>query len=49
MAMALSLVPVDDVEDIFEMLWEDLPEDVLLQDFMQYMLHTYVGRTPDPD
>lgn len=31
------------------MLWSDLPDDVLLQDFMQYILPTYVGHTPDPD
>lgn len=49
MAMVLVLVSIDDVEDAFQMLWDDLPDDVLLQVFMEYMLHTYVGCTPDPD
>lgn len=37
---------VEDVENTFETLWEDLQEDVALYNFMTYMLNSYVGHTP---
>lgn len=43
MTMALALVPPDDVEETFEMLLDDLPADVPLQEFMDYVRRTYVG------
>lgn len=46
MVMALAFVPVGDVQETFQMLWEDLPDDVPLEELMEYMLHTYIGREP---
>lgn len=44
MAMALALVPPEDVKETLQMLFEELPEDVPLEEFMAYMRSTYVGR-----
>lgn len=48
MLMALAYVPVDDVQEVFEMFREDVPADMPLEGILTYMEETYVGRRAIP-